>query len=74
MSFLPDDNERLQILLGFSFGFGLLICFFVLALIIGLGHVAKESSFGLELVLQAMGMLGGLFGGWAFRSLQGKKE
>lgn len=73
MSWLPEDETRLRIILGFSFGFAVLGVYFTLAMSIGLGKVDKESSFGLDLVLQALGPLGGLFAGWAFGMVQSGK-
>jgi len=67
MSFLSDmSDDRLEIILGYSFGFIVMIANFVLAIAIALGHVTKEGSFGLEIVLASFGTLGGAFVGWAF--------
>lgn len=68
MDILPKDNERLKIILGFSYGFAVLFVYGTLALVIAIGHVSKDTSYGLEIVLAALGPLGGLFAGWAFRA------
>ncbi len=48
------------------FGFGLLLVITVLALIIALGHVSQETSYGLEIVLGSLATLAGAFSQWAF--------
>lgn len=74
MSFLPQDENRLRLVLSFAFGFSVLAVYFILAISIAIGHVQKETSYGLDLVLQALGPLGGLFAGWAFGFAQGVKQ
>jgi Zn-dependent protease len=64
LSEIPDD--RLKVLLAYSFGFATLAAYFVLAVIIALGHIEEKTSFGLPIVLGALGPLGGAFVGWAF--------
>ena len=63
---LPEDTERLRIILGFGFGFSVLVVYAVLAAVIAFGRVEQATSYGLDMVLTAMGPLGGLFCGWAF--------
>jgi len=48
------------------FGFGILLVITVLALIIALGHVTQDSSYGLEIVLGSLATLSGGFAQWAF--------
>lgn len=60
------SDERLKILLSYLFGFSVLGVYFLLALAMALGKVDQQTSFGLDMVLTAMGPLGGLFCGWAF--------
>ena len=59
-------DERLKILLGYVFGFSVLFVYFFLAIAIALGKVEQQTSYGLDMILTAMGPLGGLFCGWAF--------
>jgi hypothetical protein len=61
---MPD--ERLRVLLAYLFGFGTLAAYFTLAVIIAVGHIQEQTSFGLPIVLGALGPLGGAFVGWAF--------
>ncbi len=71
MTILPQDTERLRILLAFGFGFSVLAVYFALALVIALGRVEQATSHGLDIVLGALGPLGGLFCSWAFRQSRG---
>jgi hypothetical protein len=61
---IPD--ERLKVLLAYSFGFATLAAYWSLAVIIALGRIEEKTSFGLPIVLGALGPLGGAFVGWAF--------
>jgi hypothetical protein len=60
------SDDRLKIVPGYSFGFTVLVVYFALALAMALGKVQQDTSYGLDMVLTAMGPLGGLFCGWAF--------
>lgn len=74
MNLLPEDNDRMEIVLGYTFGFSVLAVYFILSLVIAIGHVQKETSYGLDVVLPSLGPLGGAFVGWAFgRQRNGKK-
>ena len=64
VSEMPD--ERLILFLKFLFGFSTLTAYFILAVIIALFHIEEKTSFGLPIVLGALGPLGGAFVGWAF--------
>lgn len=55
------------------FGFGLLLLLASLAVIIALGHVEQQTSFGLQQVLGALAVLSGSFSQWAF-SNKGKVD
>lgn len=66
MSFLPQDNDRLKILLAYTFGFTVLFVYAILAISIAIGHVEEKTSFGLREVLSNLGPLGGGFAVWAF--------
>jgi len=59
-------DYRLKVLLGFGFGLTLLMVYFTLAIVLAVGHITKDESYGLDIVLAALGPLGGLFCGWAF--------
>ncbi len=48
------------------FGFGILLVLTVLALLLALGQVKQESSYGLEIVLGSLATLSGGFAQWAF--------
>jgi hypothetical protein len=61
---VPD--ERLKMLLAYSFGFSTLLVYFILAMVIAIGHIEEKTSYGLPIVLGALGPLGGAFVGWAF--------
>lgn len=74
MNLLPQDEARLRILLGYGYGFAVLVVYFALAMILALGKVEKETSYGLEMVLVALGPLGGSFVGWAFGMANNRKE
>lgn len=50
------------------FGFGVLMVLAVLAVIIALGKVHQESSYGLGIVLGSIAVLAGQFSQWAFSS------
>lgn len=69
LSELSDD--RLKILLSYLFGFSTLVAYFILALIIAVGRIEEKTSYGLPIVLGALGPLGGAFVGWAFGRSQG---
>ena len=56
------------------FGFGLLTVITVLAVIIALGHVSQESSYGLEIVLGSLATLAGGFAQWSFSKDKEPKE
>lgn len=57
------------------FGFGVLIVIFSLALIIALGNVTQDKSYGLEIVLGSLATLSGGFAQWAFsKPEKGKNE
>jgi hypothetical protein len=64
LSNIPD--ERLKVLLAYAFGFATLAAYFILAVIIAIGRIEEQTSFGLPIVLGALGPLGGAFVGWAF--------
>lgn len=49
-----------------TFGFGLLLVITTLALMIALGRVHQESSYGFEIVLGSLSTLAGSFSQWAF--------
>jgi len=63
---LPEDKDRLLILLSYGFGFSTLAAYFILALVIAIGRIEEKTSYGLPIVLGALGPLGGAFVGWAF--------
>jgi hypothetical protein len=48
------------------FGFGILLVITILALIIALGNVKQDTSYGLEIVLGSLATLSGGFAQWAF--------
>mgnify|MGYP001597114646 CR=1 FL=1 len=56
------------------FGFGILLVITVLALIIALGKVHQESSYGLEIVLGGLTTLAGAFSQWAFSRIDKNGE
>ncbi len=56
------------------FGFLVLMVITVLAVIIALGHVHQDSSYGLEIVLGSLSTLAGAFSQWAFSKLSEKPK
>lgn len=50
------------------FGFGILIVIAALAVVIALGTVRMETSYGLNIVLGSLATLAGGFAQWAFSS------
>ena len=60
------DNARLKIWLGFIFGYTVAGSVIILGLAISLGQVKAETSYGLLIVLNTLGMLGAGFVAWAF--------
>lgn len=50
------------------FGFYLLTIFAALIIIIAIGHVTKEGSYGLDLLIGGLLVLSGGFAHWAFGS------
>ena len=60
------SDERLRVLLAYAFGFTTLLVYFILAMTIAVGHIEEKTSYGLPIVLGALGPLGGAFVGWAF--------
>jgi hypothetical protein len=59
-------DDRLKVVLAYAFGFCTLGAYFSLAVIIAIGKIEESTSFGLPIVLGALGPLGGAFVGWAF--------
>ena len=66
---ISDDPAKLRVVLGFIFGFLVLLIYMFLALAIAFKHIDKES---VEVIFDAMGPLGGFFAGWAFGQTTGK--
>ena len=60
------SDERLTIVLAYTFGFATLFVYCMLAMTIAIAHIEEKTSFGLPIVLGALGPLGGAFVGWAF--------
>lgn len=60
------SDERLKIVLAYAFGFSTLIVYGMLAMVIAIMHIEEKTSYGLPIVLGALGPLGGAFVGWAF--------
>jgi len=60
------SDERLRIVLAYGFGFSTLFVYALLAMTIAVAHIEEKSSYGLPIVLGALGPLGGAFVGWAF--------
>jgi hypothetical protein len=60
------SDNRLAVLLAYAFGFSTLLAYFTLAMVIAIGHIEEQTSYGLPIVLGALGPLGGAFVGWAF--------
>ena len=56
----------------YYFGFGVLVVLTVLALVIALGSVTQDKSYGLEIVLGSLATLCGGFAQWAFGSSKDK--
>jgi len=57
------------------FGFSVLAVLAAVALIIALGKVSQDTSYGLEIVLGALAVLSGGFAQWAFgQSTESKKD
>jgi hypothetical protein len=56
------------------FGFAILLVITVLALIIALGKVQQDTSYGLEIVLGSLATLAGAFAQWAFSKSPEKKD
>ncbi len=71
MPFHDISDERLRILLAYAFGFSTLFVYGMLALAIAIGHIEEKTSYGLPIVLGALGPLGGAFVGWAFGQAKG---
>ena len=59
-------DDRMKVLLAYGFGFSTLVAYVTLALVIAIGHIEEKTSYGLPIVLGALGPLGGAFVGWAF--------
>lgn len=60
------SDERLKIVLGFRFGYLVLGGVIGAILIVALGQVKAETSYGLLILLNALSFLGGGFTAWAF--------
>ena len=60
------SNELLRMVLAYSFGFSTLTVYGILAMTIAIAHIEEKTSYGLPIVLGALGPLGGAFVGWAF--------
>jgi hypothetical protein len=60
------SDERLKVVLAYAFGFSTLIVYGMLAMVIAIMHIEEKTSYGLPIVLGALGPLGGAFVGWAF--------
>jgi hypothetical protein len=60
------SDERLKVILAYAFGFSTLIVYGMLAMVIAIMHIEEKTSYGLPIVLGALGPLGGAFVGWAF--------
>lgn len=56
------------------FGFGLLVLLSVLAIIIALGRVEQQTSYGLQIVLGSLSTLSGGFATWAFSEKKEEKK
>ncbi len=56
------------------FGFGGLLAIIVLALMIALGKVQQDTSYGLEIVLGSLSTLAGAFAQWAFSKSTGNGQ
>ena len=71
---LPDPNPGWLPFLKMTFGFLVLLTLVVLAAVIALGKVEMQTSFGLESILGALGVLAGGFAQWAFSPAKDDKE
>jgi len=60
------SDDRLKVILAYTFGFATLFVYGVLAMTIAVMHIEEKTSYGLPIVLGALGPLGGAFVGWAF--------
>lgn len=63
---IPGPDQRWLPFLKMGFGFLVLFMLAALAGLIALGKVEAKSSFGLEGILGALGVLAGGFSQWAF--------
>lgn len=59
-------DERLKIILGYRFGYGVLFGVIVAIAVVAIGQVKAETSYGLLILLNALSFLGGGFVAWAF--------
>lgn len=55
-------NERLEMLLEWSFGFALLLVYAALCYEIAVRQVTEQNSFGLPIILNSLSGLGGAWG------------
>ena len=55
-------NEKLEVLLEWSFGFALLVFYSVLSYVIAVRQVTEVNSFGLPIILNSLSGLGGAWG------------
>lgn len=60
------SDDRLKVILAYAFGFSTLFVYGMLAMVIAIMHIEEKTSYGLPIVLGALGPLGGAFVGWAF--------
>ena len=60
------SDDRLKVVLAYAFGFSTLFVYGLLAMVIAIAHIEEKTSYGLPIVLGALGPLGGAFVGWAF--------
>ena len=65
---IPGDvtDERLKIILGYRFGYGVLLAVIIAIAVVAMGQVKAETSYGLLILLNALSFLGGGFVAWAF--------
>lgn len=56
------------------YGFLLLLLLAVLAVVIALGRVEQQTSYGLLPIITALATLSGAFGNWAFKDHDEKKD
>lgn len=59
-------STRVEMILFWTYGFTLLVSLTVLAIIIGIGKVEQQTSYGLPIVLGALASQGGSFAQRAF--------